>query len=171
MIQLLWCSFGEFGIGSINNPLIYIFLYSHHLPAWYCIDIVKRNSVLVSYGSYRVNWKVHQSYRQVLCIALLKNPLAHNHFFFFISLKGSFSSNKVFFIKWKYLSFWTILQEFKIISLNELLGNIYFSKWMDYSTEFCALWSGLKPFKKSNKEVCLLSYLSPTFTNCALNST
>ena len=33
--QLLWCYFGEFGIGSTNNPLIYIFLYSDHWSAWY----------------------------------------------------------------------------------------------------------------------------------------
>ena len=34
-MQLLWCYFGEFGIGSTNNPLIYIFLYSDHWSAWY----------------------------------------------------------------------------------------------------------------------------------------
>ena len=34
--------------------MIDILLYSHHLPAWYCIDIVRRNSVLVTYGSERV---------------------------------------------------------------------------------------------------------------------
>ena len=33
-----------------NNPLIDIFLYSHHFSAWYCTDIVERNSVLVTYG-------------------------------------------------------------------------------------------------------------------------
>ena len=37
--------------------MIDILLYSHHLPAWYCIDIVRRNSVLVTHGSKRV--KVH----------------------------------------------------------------------------------------------------------------
>ena len=36
--------------------MIDILLYSHHLPAWYCIDIVRRNSVLVTFGSERVNW-------------------------------------------------------------------------------------------------------------------
>ena len=40
--------------GSINNPQIDIFLYSHHLPAWYCVDIVRRNSVLVTHKSERV---------------------------------------------------------------------------------------------------------------------
>ena len=34
----------------INNSLIYIFLYSHHLSAWFCIDIVRRNITLITYG-------------------------------------------------------------------------------------------------------------------------
>ena len=38
----------------INYPMVDIVLYSHHLPAWYCIDIVRRNSVLVTCGSERV---------------------------------------------------------------------------------------------------------------------
>ena len=41
----------EFGGGSVNNLLIDIFLYSHHLSTRYCIDIVWRNSVLVTCGS------------------------------------------------------------------------------------------------------------------------
>ena len=32
-------------------PFIDIFLYSHYLSACYCIDIVRRNSVLVACGS------------------------------------------------------------------------------------------------------------------------
>ena len=36
----MWCLFGEFGIGSTYIPLIYIFLHSHLLSAWYCMDIV-----------------------------------------------------------------------------------------------------------------------------------
>ena len=31
VIQFLWCSFGEFGIGSTNNSQIDMFLYSYHL--------------------------------------------------------------------------------------------------------------------------------------------
>ena len=54
--QFLWCQFGEFGIGSTNNPLIDILLYSHHFYAWYCIDIVRRNSVLITDGSERVKY-------------------------------------------------------------------------------------------------------------------
>ena len=34
--------------------MINILLYSHHLPAWYCINIVRRNYVLVTCGSERV---------------------------------------------------------------------------------------------------------------------
>ena len=143
------------------------------MPTWYCIDILKRNSVLVSYGSNRVNWKVHSSYRQVLCIALLKNPLAHNHYFFKISLKGSFSSSKVFFIKWKYLTFWTILR----------IQN-YLFKWAPREYIFCKM-DGLfnrilciiirsKTLKKkvTKRSVCfLISHLpSPIVHSRARNS-
>ena len=41
-IQFLWWTIlkiEEFVIRSTNNPLIDIFLYSHHLFAWCCIDI------------------------------------------------------------------------------------------------------------------------------------
>ena len=40
-------------IWSLINlkSLIYIFLYSHNLSAQYCIDIVRRNSALVTHGS------------------------------------------------------------------------------------------------------------------------
>ena len=34
--------------------MIDILLYSHHLPTWHCIDIVRRNSVLVTCASERV---------------------------------------------------------------------------------------------------------------------
>ena len=48
LVMLVW----RIGIRSTYNPLadIYIF-YSHHLSARYCIDIVRRNSVLVTHGS------------------------------------------------------------------------------------------------------------------------
>ena len=41
-------------MGSTNFPLFYIFLYSHHLSAKYCIDNVRRNSVLITNRSERV---------------------------------------------------------------------------------------------------------------------
>ena len=34
----------------LENSWTYISLYSHHLSDWYCIDIVRRNSVLVTHG-------------------------------------------------------------------------------------------------------------------------
>ena len=43
--------FREFSIWSTNYPQINIFLYSHYLSAWYCIDTVRRNSVFVTHGS------------------------------------------------------------------------------------------------------------------------
>ena len=42
-------------MGSFKNLLVDVFLYSHHLSAWYCIDIVRRKYVLVAHGSLRVN--------------------------------------------------------------------------------------------------------------------
>ena len=50
-IQYLWWWFEEFGIGSTNNPLIDSSLYSRHFSVWYCLDIVSRNSVLVTHAS------------------------------------------------------------------------------------------------------------------------
>ena len=38
----------------VNNKILKLFLYSHHLSDWCCIGIERRNSVLVTYGSYRV---------------------------------------------------------------------------------------------------------------------
>ena len=47
-IPFLWCKFGEFGIGSTNNPLTDIFLCSYHLQ--YLLDVVlifcKENSCI-----------------------------------------------------------------------------------------------------------------------------
>ena len=50
-MMLVWRT----GVGSTKNPLIYSFLYSYLLSTWYCSDIVRRNSVLITHGSYRVN--------------------------------------------------------------------------------------------------------------------
>ena len=41
--------------GDNYYPLVNIFLYSHHLSAWYCFDMVRRNFVLITHGSLRVN--------------------------------------------------------------------------------------------------------------------
>ena len=53
--QFLWCKLGEFGFGSTNNPLIDIFFFSHYLSAWYHVDTVRRNSILVTHGNLSVN--------------------------------------------------------------------------------------------------------------------
>ena len=55
---------GEFCIGSTDNPSIDICLYSHHLSAWYCIDIVRRNSVLVNHGRVKLILVIFLSYLQ-----------------------------------------------------------------------------------------------------------
>ena len=47
-------SFIEFGIESNDSPLIDIFLNSHHLFTRDCVNILRRNSVLVTTGSERV---------------------------------------------------------------------------------------------------------------------
>ena len=50
-------------IESPYNPLIDIFVYSYHLTAWYCIDIVSKNYVLVIHGSLRVKQSLKQTFR------------------------------------------------------------------------------------------------------------
>ena len=44
---ILWCHFGEFDIGSTNNPLVDIFPYSHHFSAWHHTENVIGNYVLI----------------------------------------------------------------------------------------------------------------------------
>ena len=43
--------YSENCVGSTNNPLVDIFHYPHHFSACYCIDIVRRKSVLVTHGN------------------------------------------------------------------------------------------------------------------------
>ena len=45
----------KFGIGSTDNPLIDILLYSHHFYAWYCIHIVRRISLFVTQSANGYN--------------------------------------------------------------------------------------------------------------------
>ena len=69
----VWYQFGEFGIGSTNNPLIDILLYSHHFYAWYCIDIVRRNSLLVTHGSSFVSlqgaWRMGELVKEIKLVS------------------------------------------------------------------------------------------------------
>ena len=57
-MQFLWFSLWEFGIGSTDSFLIDIFLHSHHLSAWYGISIVRRNSLLVTQGRWKVKFEI-----------------------------------------------------------------------------------------------------------------
>ena len=41
-------------INLYNTNPNWQFLCSYHLPAWYCIDIVRRNSVFIIHGNYSV---------------------------------------------------------------------------------------------------------------------
>ena len=47
LVQRIW-------YWSTNNPLIDIFLYFHHLSAWYNVDIIWKSYVLVTHGTVRV---------------------------------------------------------------------------------------------------------------------
>ena len=57
-MQFLWFSLWEFGIESTDSFLIDIFLHSHHLSAWYGISIVRRNSLLVTQGRWKVKFEI-----------------------------------------------------------------------------------------------------------------
>ena len=48
--KFLWHKFGEIGVGLTDYLLIVNSLHSPHLSAWYCIEIVRRNSVLVTHS-------------------------------------------------------------------------------------------------------------------------
>ena len=41
-------------LDQLKIPYLIFFLYSHHLSACHCIDIVRRNSLLITHGSQRV---------------------------------------------------------------------------------------------------------------------
>ena len=47
IVWRVWCWI------NVEPPDLY-FCYSHHFSAWYCIDIVRRNSVLITHGSLRL---------------------------------------------------------------------------------------------------------------------
>lgn len=48
-MEFLRCYFGKFDVGSIKNPLFDLFLFFlSSLAAWYCLDVLRRNSVSVN---------------------------------------------------------------------------------------------------------------------------
>ena len=57
--RFLWSQLAKLGSGLTKNTPIDIFLNCYHLSAWYCIDIVRRNSVtanLIFSEAPRVHW-------------------------------------------------------------------------------------------------------------------
>ena len=59
-IQLLWHWFREFGTPSTADPFVDIFLYCHHLSAWYCIYYCKEKFFLGH------SWELNGSITQIL---------------------------------------------------------------------------------------------------------
>ena len=63
------------------EPPDWYFCYSHHLSAWYCIDIVRRNSVLITHGSLRLIAETTLHVLDILLISqsgfLLKKNTVH----------------------------------------------------------------------------------------------
>ena len=51
LVMLVWRIWCWIKLWSLN----WYFLYSHQFSAWHCIDILRRISVLVTHGSWRVN--------------------------------------------------------------------------------------------------------------------
>ena len=48
----------EFDNRSMHFPFGDHFINSHNLSSWLCSDIVRRNLMLVTVGTYRINWTV-----------------------------------------------------------------------------------------------------------------
>ena len=64
----------EVGIWSMDFPVIDMFLYSHHLSLWYCVVIIRRNTVLVTLGSLNVkHWvSLHKVSDNAVIISFLE---------------------------------------------------------------------------------------------------
>lgn len=66
-------------IGPTTKPLVHICLHPHYLSAWYCIDIVRRNSILVTHGGkkakppLRSTWPLMMTSTRVQTILLLSS--------------------------------------------------------------------------------------------------
>ena len=78
-MKFFWFYFWEFGIGSANNPLIDTFLGSHQLCSWFCIDIVRRISLLVTHGNCRIEKEKKGKTDHDSKICLLKNDPLYNY--------------------------------------------------------------------------------------------
>ena len=75
LIDHFWeCNqFWEFGIGSANNHLFGILLYSHYFYAWYCIDIVRRKFSLDH------SWELTYCWGKMMCWSIIYNIHIHLH--------------------------------------------------------------------------------------------
>ena len=65
---------GEVGIWYMDFPVIDMFLYSNHLSVWYCVVIIRRNTVLVTLGSLNVkHWvSLHKVSHNAVIISFLE---------------------------------------------------------------------------------------------------
>ena len=61
---------------------IWTFLGSHHLSSWLCIDIVRRNSVLVTHGNWRVKRWLKGNYPLTILFLFFHRPSIENGMFF-----------------------------------------------------------------------------------------
>ena len=61
--------------------MIDIFPYCHHFAAWYYTDIVRKKSVLVTHGIWRVKWlalEVNTTYKYFVQLTSFQ-PFTHNN--------------------------------------------------------------------------------------------
>ena len=105
----VWYQFGEFSIGSTNNPLIDILLYSRHFYAWYCIDIVRRNSLLVTHGSSFVSlqgaWRMGELVKEIKLVSGVRLRIRINTSVDGHAWKDQFlSTARQFPVRWEFAS-------------------------------------------------------------------
>ena len=95
-IEFLWwtiLTIKEFGIGSNNNPLIDIFLYSHHLFAWCCISLELSSNQVQTWNNHDLMTGIFQ-YLILLCFTLSSYWLPV--IFSFVLIGHYHNSNKTF---------------------------------------------------------------------------
>ena len=102
LIDHFWeCNqFWEFGIGSANNHLFDILLYSHYFYAWYCIDIVRRKFSLDH------SWELTYCWGKMMCWSIICNIHIHLHSLTCSPEKNSFKKecNQKCWKKWEAVS-------------------------------------------------------------------
>ena len=82
VIQFLRFYFGEFDIGSTNNPITDIFFFFNTCQLYVVlIYTVRRNSVLVTHGSLRVSKEGAQNLSKVVTVVLFVFHMQHQSLF------------------------------------------------------------------------------------------